>query len=340
MHRVLDDFATPWQADPSGLWTVTSSQAAARFSGTGMTIAATAGATPAPAPSASSTPAAALDLRDADELRLWLRSSRAGDGAPVRPAYLAIEATRNPPTAQTWSRVLPIRRADTWELHRLWVGDMPATLRRAVGVLRLRSLDATVGFRADVAELLAVLPQPIADVETALLDRLDGTYSVDVSGTATPVPALVDVPENPGTPTAPYILVTPWSAFTVGPLGAGRDVVDNLTSAGAHVRPAPATLRLEYRIDVFADERAHKTAVLEGLVVDMLRPLVVAGRPITVEPFDAGGDGAGAAAGRTPLFYRLLVPIETGAPEFHDSARPFLTVGHADDRPGAEAVPA
>jgi hypothetical protein len=303
-----------------------------------MEIQADAGAAAAPAPSAERHLAPKLDLRDADELRLWLRSSRRGDGSAARPLYLALEATLDPPTAALWQRLLPVRRAGSWELHRLWLGDMPATLRRAVGVLRLRSLDGRLAFAAALDDLLAVRPEPIADVEAALLARLDGVYSVDVNGVATAVPALLDVPESPGTRTEPYILVTPWSAVALGPRTGRTEVVDNFTPTGGHVRPAPTWLALEYRIDVHALERAHKQAVLDGLLVDMLRPLVVAGVPFELEPFDAGTAASADAPGRTPLFYRTVVPAETGTPEFHDSAAPFLLVGELEDRDAPEAV--
>ena len=303
-----------------------------------MEVRATAGAAAAPTPSAERQLAPALDLRDADELRLWLRSSRPGDGSPSRPLYLALEATRNPPTAALWQRLLPVRRTGSWELHRLWLGDMPTALRRAVGILRLRSLDGRQAFSAALDDLLAVRPEPIADVETALQARLDNAYSVDVNGVSTAVPALLDVPESPGNRNEPYILITPWSAIGLG-LRTGRaEVVDNLTATGGHVRPAPTWLALEYRIDVHAIERAHKQSVLDGLLVDMLRPLAVAGVPFELQPFDGGSAGSADVPGRTPLFYRIVVPAETGAPEFHDSAAPFLLVGELEDRSAPEAV--
>ena len=34
----------------------------------------------------------------------------------------------------------------------------------------------------------------------------------------------------------------------------------------------------------------------------------------------------------------IVVPAETGTPEFHDSAAPFLLVGELEDRSASEAV--
>ena len=77
----------------------------------------------------------------------------------------------------------------------LWLGDMPPALRQAVGFLRLVSLDGRIAFNAAVDDLLATTPDPVSGTDTALLQRLDLTWSVDVSGVPTPVPAVLDLPE-------------------------------------------------------------------------------------------------------------------------------------------------
>jgi len=104
--------------------------------------------------------------------------------------------------------LLPVTGANTWELQRIWLGDMTAALRRAVGFLRLRSLDGTIAFTAAVDDLIATAPRAIEDVDAALLARLDGVWRVPVAGVSTAVPAILDLPESPGTRTAPYVLVT------------------------------------------------------------------------------------------------------------------------------------
>ncbi len=340
--RLVDDLAAPWQADGSGLWTLASTSSAARLGadGLGMEIRASAGATALPQPYAERHFSSALDLRDSEELRFWLRSSRPGSGEASRPVYLAFEADTDPPSGTPWRRLLPVRSADVWELQRLWIGDMPGALRQAVAYLRIVGLDGRIAFRASVDDLVATTPQPVTDVDAALLARLDGVFQVDVSGTPTAVPAILDLPEAPGTRTAPYILLTPWSVVPVPDRGGVSEVVDNPTDFGAHVRPAPALVRLEYRIDVYAGTRLQKSSLLDRIVPDLLHPLVVDDEVFALETFQPSWEEAAADVppGRTPLFYRLSVPVETGPRVFSGSAIPFLVVGDLHDRSGAEVV--
>jgi hypothetical protein len=338
----LDGFSAPWAPDPSGLWTLTATPPAGAFEGAGpgMRIVAAAGVPADPAPYAEQHFAPALDLRGAHEIRLWLRSTRPADGSPGRPFYLSFEATTDPPGPHPqWHRLLPVSRADAWELHRLWLGDMPPALRAAVGFLRLRSLDPTVAFRADLAELLAVRPEPIADVDAALLERLDGVYAVRVAGVPTSVPAVVDVPEAAANPAAPYLLVTPWSVLQVGRRGGATELVDNYVETGACIRPAPFALQLEYRLDAVVQDRAQKTVLLEGALADLaLRRLVVANVPLELVPFQPPAEEIAdlVAPGRTPLFYRLVTDMEAGPRSMHEQADPFLVSGPL----GAGAAPA
>jgi hypothetical protein len=76
-------------------------------------------------------------------------------------------------------------------------------------VLRLRSLDPTVAFAASIDDLLATTMEPLQDVDTALLAGVDRQFQVSIEGTLTDVSAIVDLPENPGERTPPYILITP-----------------------------------------------------------------------------------------------------------------------------------
>lgn len=331
-NAVVDDFAAPWTADPSGLWVVTSASAAARFGadGLGLDIRATAGAGPAPAPFAERNYAPALDLRGSDELRFWLRSTRPGDGTATRPVYLELEATRDPPAGSPWRRAVPVSKPNRWQLVTLWLGDMAPALRQAVGFLRLRSLDGTAAFAAQLDDLIETAPRPIEDCIAAVVDRIDGVYSVDVAGVATPVPTILDVPENPGPRAEPYVLVTPWAVTAPRLLGAALDETDNVTAGGVHVRPAPARLQLSFRLDVFAAEWEQKAAVLDRLVVDLLEPLVVNGLPVALEPYQPSDEEWRVTAGRTPLFYRAALPVEVGVRRPHDLAVPFLYVGHGD----------
>jgi hypothetical protein len=340
----VDDFTVAWTADSSGLWTVTSQEQASNFGedGRGLLIEASSGSASGPPPFAERSFSPALDLRQQDELRFWFRSSRAADGTPGRPFYVAFEADTDPPSAAgPWQRLVPVSSQDAWELVSLWLDDMSPALRQAVAVMRFRSLDRTVAFRAAVDDLIARRPEPLVDTETALLRRIDQAFSVLVRGTSTKVPAVVSVPENPSSEAAPYILIIPWKVLPLGRTAAAQDIVDNYTPAGAFFRPAPNAIQLEYAVDVVATERVHKTELLERILDSFAqRPrLIVGNLPVEVVSFDGDSNTElASAARRTPVYYRVVVLAETGARRYRELAQPFLLMAPADARERAETV--
>jgi hypothetical protein len=336
--RTVDDFSTAWTPDASGLWSTTSTEAAdyLRAGGRGMEIVAVPGAGAAPQPFAERRFAPALDLRGDDELRLWLKGSRVGDGRANAPVYLAFEADTDPAAAGgPWQRLLPVAQAGRWEPHALWLADMPAALRAATAVLRVRSLAPQLGFTVAVDELVATRPQPITDGEAALRGRIDGAHSVTVAGAAKAVPAIIELLEKPPQRQAPYVLLRQRRVLPL-PRAANALVVDNHTPAGAYTRPAPAHVQLDYEVDVFVDEGVHRTQLLEEIAGGFAREprLIVDGRPVELRTIDVE---ILAGQVRAPLFYRLEVPVETGARQFSERAAPFLLVG-AQDRSGVEEV--
>lgn len=327
---VLDNLSVPWTAGASGQWTATASPAASRpgvsADNIGMHIVAT-GGTPQPFVTRSFTPA--IDLRPWQELRLWLRASRAGDGRAL-PFFLTLEAaTAAAPSTFTWARLLPVTRTNTWELHHLWLGDMPDALRQSLGVLRLRGLDVTLTFTADVDELVATTPQPVQDVEAALVQRL-GTFDLVVNDSTIIVPALVDFPEAPGNPTPPFVQITPWAIDPAVDAASSAELVDNFTDQGAQTRPPLRRLLLDYRIDVHTTDRSQKTSLLDRILADIgaraqlsvaddlfeIAPLAVSPQEVVVTP-----------PGRTPLFFRVTATMETGVRQFRARAVPFLVTG-------------
>ncbi len=273
-----------------------------------------------------------LDLRQTEELRFWLRSSRPGDGSAGKPFYLAFEATGDS-SELSWQRLLPIKQADVWEFHRLWLGDMPELLRQAVTTLRLSSLDGSIAFSAALGDVIAGTPEPLQDVESALLQRLDNRFQVNVSGTPTDVPAIVDLPENPGGRTPPYILIIPWSVQAKGERGGSGELIDNykvvLKSTSSEppetietfevtARPQVGQLQIEYAVDIYVDQRGQKTRLLDAILSDFSRNplLAVSGEPLALIPFlpdpEQVAEYFASPPGRTPLFYQVIAPIETG----------------------------
>jgi hypothetical protein len=284
---------------------------------------------------------ASVDLSKVTELRFWFRSSRIGHASPENPFYLSIEATSDPP-GLVWSRLLPIRQTENWEFHRLWLEDMPNSLRQAVSFLKLRSLDAKVAFSSTISDPIAATLEPIQDVDTALLRRLDGRFSALVRAILTNIPAFVDLPENPGDRTLPYILVTPWSVQPQRERGGSGEIIDNYTTEGAFVRPSPWLVQLDYSIDVFAQDRSQKTVLLDDILSSFSRQpfLMVAGEPFTIMPFTPSPEETAryVSPGRTPLFYRLTVQVETGNRQFQRQAIPFLLMGSIESKGAAEAI--
>jgi hypothetical protein len=113
-HLMVDTLASPWAADPTGLWSLSVSAAASRFGedGLGMAIVARSGSDTDPAPFVERRLDPPIDLRGAEELRFWLRSSRPGDDGHGKPLYLAFEASGDAPApglSWRWLRPIPSR---------------------------------------------------------------------------------------------------------------------------------------------------------------------------------------------------------------------------------------
>jgi hypothetical protein len=326
---IVDNLTTSWENDSTGLWSLNISPASSFISedGLGMAITAQKGSEGDPTPYARCLFDPLLDLSGAEELRFWFKSSRNGDGSKGKPFYLAFEVfTNSQDPALFWSRLLPVTMVETWEMQRLWLGDMPVGLRQAVGFLQLRSLDPTVAFSGSMDCIIAVTSEPLQDVEQAILDRLNNRFQVSSEGGIIDVPAIIDLPENPGQRTSPYILITPLS-IKPNKEGSG-EIVDNYTTEGAFFRPSPSMFQLEYIISIFSNERLQKARLFEGILSDFSkRPyLFVNCEQLRITPFFPSSEESAHLnpPGQTPLFYRLTIFIEVGKRQFRPLAVPFL----------------
>jgi hypothetical protein len=271
-----------------------------------------------------------LDLSDFDELRFWFRSSQTANGSQDRPFYIAFEAAGAfTPGHLIWQRFLAVEKSNTWQLQRLWLADMPNDLREAVGAVRVRGV-RPLGFQGAMDELIATTHEPVQDVEAAFLGRLHEQFLIDVAGTLTAVPAVVHLPEAPSTPDFPYILLTPWSVRLQRQLGSGSELIDNYTADGAHVRPTPQTLEFDYQIDVFAERRDEKTRLLDAILQSFAGDpfLIIGGEPFSVTPIGISSEESSRLIppGRTPIFLRVVSPIESGVRVLRAQAVPFLAV--------------
>jgi hypothetical protein len=336
----IETFSAPWNPDPGGLWTLTSTPDAGYIGTSGMQIVSNSGLTGDPTPFAQRQFPTAVDLSAYDELRFWFRSTRRGDGSPTQPFYLILEADVTPPSGVPWSRLLPVHKPQTWELHRLWLADMLAAMRSAVGVMRLRSLNPEIAFVASIDSLIATTPDPIQDVEAALLARWHNQFRVTTGDGSTSVPALFDVPEIQQNPGLPYILITPWSLRPSPAEREGGELIDNFSAQGAYVRPPPGRLHLQYSLDVFAAERAQKARLFEQILRDLLveTHVTVNNERLEIVSFAPAAEltAVPTAARRTPIFCEVAASMDVIPRQFQPWAVPLLYTAPLDGREVAE----
>ncbi len=195
-----------------------------------------------------------------------------------------------------------------------------------------------------IGDAIGVLPQPVRDVREALVARLAGRTDV-----------VVEHPEDPGARTLPYILIIPWSVQNKGELGGSIEPIDNYGEGyreddldhehpmpGAYVRPTPSQLQLEYAIDVYTEEPHRKAQLFDDILQNFSRRpfLLVNGRRLPLLSFEPSPERMAEFATnghRTPLFYQVTIPIETGDRRFVPYAlHPILPMGQRTMQPTAD----
>lgn len=340
--KTIDPMTTAWTSNAPSAWTLAISAQASAVGpdGLGMSITAQSDASLAVLPQAQRSFAPALDLSSFEEIRLWFRSDRISDGSAANPFYVAVEAASAATATAQWSRLLPVSRASVWELHRLWLGDMPPALTTGIGALRLRGLANTTAFNAALDDIVAVSEQAISDAEAAWTTRLDGTLSVTVGGVTKPLPMYLEPPSS--APATPYILLTAWAALPLRDLGSVAPVIDNYVISGAYSRPAPDSLQLDYRLQVIASDRGLRAAVFGDLIANLQAApyLLIADQKIAITPFELSPQERASLIppDTMPLFYRLWQTVETGTRVLLPMARARLTVGPFSGQNTAETM--
>lgn len=275
----------------------------------------------------------ALDLSQFQELRFWFSSNRIASGKSEHPFYLKVELL-NSSGGVMWERWLPIGQPNCWELQQLWLEDLDTTLRQSIATIRLRALAHDVAFTAQMGDLLGVTPQPVQDLENALLDRLE---LIKPKGGV-----FWELPESPPSKTLPCIVIIPWSVQPKGELGGSIDIVDNYgwrrlddqQVEGAYIRPIPKRLQLEYAIDVAASKRGEKAQLLDAILDDFTRTpyFIIDGYRISLIPFMPAPEqlAESMSPGRAPLFFQITVPIEAGKRQFRPTV--YTTVLVTENR--------
>lgn len=265
------------------------------------------------------TLSAAVDLTGYTELRLSIRGERRA-GAQGAPFFLELRlgsaAMPLQDPANTWHRLLPVRTPQTWETVRLSLDDLPAAVANGVTQLQLRCVDAP--FTAYVDDIVAVLPQLLADADRALASRLAG---ITVDGVAATV--AVRAPDEP-VPAAPGIDIVHFDVRYAPGRVRDQRVLRDFTDTGAREQSAGDTYDLDYALTPVAQDRATQAALLEAALERLAAydELSVDGELLPAELIHIGGvDRIGGAPGAVPvLFYRVGVRRQTV------SARPVREV--------------
>ncbi|MFH0821388.1 MAG: hypothetical protein V2B18_01465 [Pseudomonadota bacterium] len=261
-----------------------------------------------------------LETGDFEELRFWFMSNRPAGPSGNHPFYVKIGVAETNASAPNfvWKRALPVTSPDRWELHRLKLRAQvhPRNALNKIALIRLCNCEPGRAFKAAMGGFVLTRPEPITDVETALLERLNNRFPVLVQGKPTRVPAVVGKTYQEPLTNPVVILITPWSVRFLGKPQGSVEVVDNYEDTGACVRPAPWEINLDYCIRVQAAERAHSTQILEQILFDLgSRPyLWVNGEALSVEPFHLSLDQCASLVplGEQPLFYRVTSSMEAG----------------------------
>jgi len=234
---------------------------------------------------AERTFAAAADLSDTDELRLWTSGTRAADGTDARPFFLRLRlasaAVGFDSAANTWVRLLPCLQPNVWQLQQLTIADLPAPIRGAVTAVRLEATGAQA-FACVFDSLIAVQERVLADVESSLVAELH--EQVKLKGAA--VPASVYLPGG-ALPAAPNIRVSPALIEYAPELSVPIEMRTDYTPDGFSLRPARKGYQLYYDLDADGAQPTDRALLLD-FALDRLTtaPLRVNGEylPVDVVP--------------------------------------------------------
>lgn len=211
------------------------------------------------------------DLEEMDELRLWVRGSRAATGGAAAPfsleVRLASAAMGFDDADNAWHRFLPVARPGTWEMVRLSLRDLHPDVRAAMNAMRITCVHTGPGFECALGGILAVREELLGDVEAALVERLDGALTLDGSPLEAEVWHSADG-TLPGPPDPPAVRVRhralrPGGGATTFP-PSRRD----FSGAGFVVYEAPRAWELDYELEVFAESRAGATRIVEHLLAE------------------------------------------------------------------------
>ncbi len=235
---------------------------------------------------------APIDLTTFDELRWWVRADRIGDGSPSAPMRLRAElgsaALPIGSAMNTWHRLVPVTRSNTWELVRVALDDLDPQVAGAADTIRLTVIDHSAdGIDAAVTvwldELIACRPHLVADPTDALVGLLDGQLVL-----AAPVPAALSVPGSVE-PASPWIRVAIDDVAFCDQRTVSTSAKSDFVDDGYRLRPESIAYDLRYRIEPATADPAEFVAIVDFVIATLAhrRTLLVGGLELALDRLPA-----------------------------------------------------
>ena len=333
------DFSSPWSADPLGHWSIqTISINEFGFNGSALAI----NAQDSDSSSTRYLFASPVDLSSFSEIRFWIKSSLVAKNLTDQPFYIRIIAEPAGTTEDpVWYRLIPVHRANSWDLVRLWIEDMPASLRSNIASL---SIEATMAqnFTALFFNFIACSPNAIADAEQSLNERYHNLFTILTESGADQVDAIVQQTSTGiGTPAIHFSPVSISEIAIKEQLGTLE--TDNFTFDGAHTHSLMSSLRLEYAVDAITAARSEAAEIITLFVSHIInnRTILVAGRRVNLKVFEPRTEIRREFLSRssTPIFISLEVKLDNVTRSFNSWAQPFLRIDANPPLSPNEVVP-
>lgn len=128
------------------------------------------------------TIAEGIDLSNVNELRFALRADVRGVGnSEEEPVYLRFGFGEGSYTTNMYS--VEVRATDVWELHRIWLADIPKAVRKRVKHFALLfDENVALDYTVDLDSVWGCTTEAVRDIEEALKEKLLGVCSNVVIG--------------------------------------------------------------------------------------------------------------------------------------------------------------
>lgn len=229
-----------------------------------------------------------IDLTTFDELRWWVRADRISDGSPLAPMRLRIElgsaALPIGSAMNTWHRLVPVNRPNTWEFVSIALDDLDPQVAGAADTIRFTVVDHSAAgidpaMTVWLDELIACRPQLVTDPTAALVDLLDG--HLVLTG---PVPAALFVPGGVE-PAPPWIRVAIDDVAFCDRRTVSTSVKSDFVDAGYRLRSESIAYDLRYRIEPATADPAEYVAIVDFVIATLAhrRTLLVGGLELALD---------------------------------------------------------